>query len=36
MLDRIESNYDIKPKRLMGDTAYGTGAMLDWLVEEKK
>ena len=36
MLDRIESNYDIKPKRLMGDTAYGTGAMLDWLIEEKK
>ena len=36
MLGRIESNYDMKPKRLLGDTAYGTGAMLDWLVEEKK
>jgi transposase len=36
MLDRIESNYDMKPKRLMGDTAYGTGAMLEWLVKEKQ
>lgn len=36
MLDRIELSYDIKPKRLMGDTAYGTGAMLEWLVEEKQ
>lgn len=36
MLDRIESNYDIKPKRLLGDTAYGTGAMLEWLLEEKQ
>ena len=24
MLNRIETNYHIKPKRLMGDTAYGT------------
>lgn len=36
MLDRIESNYDIKPKRLMGDTAYGTGEMLEWLIKEKQ
>ncbi len=36
MLDRIESNYDMKPERLMGDKAYGTGAMLEWLVKEKQ
>jgi len=36
MLDRIESNYDIKPKRLMGDTAYGTGIMLEWLINDKQ
>jgi transposase len=36
MLDRIESNHDMKPQRLMGDKAYGTGAMLEWLVKEKQ
>jgi len=28
--------FDIKPKRLIGDTAYGTAAMLHWLVDEKQ
>lgn len=35
MLERIEDNYQVKPKRLMGDTAYGTAPMLDYLVEQK-
>jgi len=35
MLNRIESNYQLKPKRLMGDTAYGSAPMLEWLVNEK-
>ena len=25
----------MKPRRLVGDTAYGTGAMLSWMVKEK-
>jgi len=36
MLDRIELNYKIKPKRLLGDTAYGTGVMLEWLINDKQ
>ena len=36
MLERIELNYDLKPKRLMGDTAYGTAPMLEYLVKEKQ
>ena len=35
MLDRVEARFDLKPKRLIGDTAYGTAPMLSWLVEEK-
>lgn len=35
MLDRIESRHQLKPTRLMGDTAYGSAAMLNYLVEEK-
>lgn len=35
LLERIETNYDMKPKRLMGDTAYGCADMLGYLVEEK-
>jgi hypothetical protein len=27
---------DIKPERLAGDTAYGSGANLNWLVNEAK
>jgi len=36
MLDRTEERFDLKPKRLVADTAYGTGKFLGWLVEEKK
>jgi len=35
MLERVESNYNVKPKRLMGDTAYGSAPMLEHLVNEK-
>ena len=36
MLDRTERCFDLKPRRLAADTAYGTGRFLGWLVEEKK
>jgi transposase len=36
MIDRVEEHFGIKPQRLIGDTAYGTAAMLNWIVEEKK
>jgi hypothetical protein len=35
MVDRVEQRFAIKPKRLVGDTAYGTGAMLAWMVQEE-
>lgn len=36
MIERVEERFAIKPKRLAADTAYGTAAMLGWLVEEKQ
>jgi len=36
MLDRTQERFDLKPKRLAADTAYGTGKFLGWLVKEKK
>ena len=36
MLDRTEACFDLKPKRLAADTAYGTGKFLGWLVKEKR
>jgi hypothetical protein len=35
MIDRVEDTYDLKPDRFVGDTAYGSAAMLHWLVDEK-
>jgi hypothetical protein len=35
MIERTEERFDIKPKRLAGDTAYGSGANLNWLVNDK-
>jgi len=35
MIERTEKRFDIKPKRLAADTAYGSGANLDWLVKDK-
>ena len=36
MIDRTEERFGIKPRRLAGDSAYGSAAMLAWLVEEKR
>jgi Transposase DDE domain len=34
-IERTEERFGLKPERLVGDTAYGAAAMLNWLVEEK-
>jgi transposase len=36
MIDRVEDRFGIKPQRLIGDTAYGTAAMLNWIVDIKQ
>jgi hypothetical protein len=36
MIERTEKRFDIKPERLAADTAYGSGATLNWLVKDKK
>jgi transposase len=36
MVDRVEERFDLKPKRLIGDTAYGSAPLLNWMVEEKR
>jgi IS5 family transposase len=33
MIERTQDHLDLKPKRIAGDVAYGTGEMLGWLVE---
>jgi transposase len=35
MVERTEERFDIKPKQLAADTAYGSGANLNWLVKDK-
>jgi len=35
MLDRTKRRFDLKPKRLAADTAYGTGRFLGWLVGQR-
>jgi Transposase DDE domain/Transposase domain (DUF772) len=35
MIDRVEQQFNLKPARLIGDTAYGTAAMLGWMVDDK-
>lgn len=35
MIDRVEQRLQLKPHRLIGDTAYGTASMLGWLVKHK-
>jgi transposase len=35
MIERTEKRFDIKPKRLAADTAYGSGPNLNWLVKDK-
>ena len=36
MIERTEQRFDIKPARLAGDTAYGSGANLNWLVARQR
>jgi len=33
MIERVGERFELKPKRVAGDVAYGTGAMLGWLVD---
>jgi len=33
MIDRTQGRFGLKPERIAGDVAYGTGEMLGWLVE---
>ena len=35
MIDRVGDRFDLIPERLIADTAYGSGPMLDWLVKER-
>src|SRR6202166_3968482 len=35
MVERTQERCDIKPERLAGDTAYGSGANLNWLVKDQ-
>jgi len=35
MIERTEKRFNIKPKRLAADTAYGSGPNLNWLVKDK-
>jgi transposase len=36
MLDRAREHFDLRPKRLLGDSAYGSAEMLGWLVEQQR
>jgi transposase len=36
MIERTEERFDLKPERLAADTAYGSAANLNWLVNEKQ
>ncbi|MCE8442691.1 transposase, partial [Rhodovulum sulfidophilum] len=35
MIDRVNDTFDIAPERLIADTAYGTGVMLNWLDRQR-
>ncbi len=35
MIDRASDTLGVKPERLIADTAYGKGEMLDWLVQQR-
>src|SRR6478609_3901781 len=36
MIERTEERFGLKPERLAADTAYGSAANLEWLVNEKR
>jgi transposase len=35
MMERVEERFELKPEKLIGDTAYGSAEMLGWLVDEQ-
>ncbi len=35
MIDRVSETFALQPERLIADTAYGTGEMLDWLDRQR-
>jgi len=35
MIDRVKDRFDLWPASLIADTAYGSGPMLNWLVEDR-
>ncbi len=35
MIERTDERFGLKPKRLAGDVAYGTGKLLGWLVDDQ-
>lgn len=35
LVERVEQRLAMTPQRLVGDTAYGTGPLLSWMVEDK-
>jgi hypothetical protein len=35
MIDRVEQRFQLKPRKLVGDSAYGTASLLDWMVRKK-
>lgn len=36
MVDRVKERFNLKPDRLIADTAYGSAPMLGWLVKERQ
>jgi transposase len=36
MIDRVEERFEMKPTRLVGDTAYGAAEILGWMVNDKQ
>lgn len=36
MIERVEQRFDIRPQRLVGDTAYGIAPLLGWMVQDKQ
>lgn len=36
LIDRVEERFDLKPNRLVGDTAYGSAELLGWMVNDKQ
>ena len=36
MIERVKDRFELRTKKLIGDTAYGTAEFLDWMVNEAK